>query len=133
MCPRLPRTVPLPWQRGQGTGPMATSPEPPQAAHGSKRTRCTRRVAPAIDSSKLTRVACSRSSPRWAARPPASRAGSKISRKPTVSTCTRAEKSKPSKPPSAAGSTGTAGSSPRSYAARRLGSESISNACAASR
>ena len=115
MCPRLPRTVPLPWQRGQGAGPNATSPAPRQAAHGSKRTRWTRRVAPAIDSSKLKRVACSRSSPRAASLPAAGRtAESKISRKPTVSMRTRAEKSNPSKPPSAGGATATAGSSPRS-------------------
>ena len=116
MCPRLPRTVPLPWQRGQGTGPKATSPAPRQAAQGSKRTRWTRRAAPAIDSSKLRRVACSRSSPARGveAVAPAARAESKISRKPTVSMRTRAEKSNPSKPPSAGASTGTAGSSPRS-------------------
>jgi hypothetical protein len=64
MWPRLPRTLPEPPQRGHGTGAKLTSPAPPQSAQASKRTSCTRRVAPSIDSSKLTRVACSTSSPR---------------------------------------------------------------------
>ena len=74
MWPRLPRTLPVPPQRGHGTGPKVTSPAPPQPAQASKRTSWTRRVAPGIDSSKLTRVACSRSSPRGAPRARAARA-----------------------------------------------------------
>ena len=133
MWPRLPRTVPVPPQRGQGTGPNGMSPAPAQPWHVSNRTRCSRRVVPFIDSSKLRRVDCSRSSPRsGGGTVPGWSTGSKISRKPTVSTRTRAEKSKPSKPPDGAGATGTAGRSPRSYAARFCGSDRIANARSAS-
>ena len=62
MCPRLPRTVPLPWQRGQGAGPNATSPAPRQAG--------ARLEAHEVDAARRRPPSTPRSSRGWPARGP---------------------------------------------------------------